>query len=265
MLALFTPRTLTFLRGLKRNNTREWFQAHRDAYERDVRAPLTALVERMAEDLPSFAPDLVAAPRLSIFRIHRDIRFSDDKSPYKTNIAAQFPSRRLPRNEGAGLYVQIAPNESFAGGGIYMPERDQLFAIREHIAENYLRFRALVESPRVQRRFGGLADEGRLTRAPKGFPVDHPAIEYLKHKHYFTMQKFPPVDITSPRFYPMLLAMFKDTAPLVAFLNEALTTRWRANGPALGASLPASPTAAVGKRDVRKNTASTKGSAKKPR
>ena len=105
----FSEQTLRFLRSIKRNNNREWFKARRDEYERHVREPMTTVVERLAVDFPRFAPELVAAPKLSLYRIYRDTRFSDDKKPLKTHAAAVFPWRGLPRHEGAGLYFEVAP------------------------------------------------------------------------------------------------------------------------------------------------------------
>ena len=106
----FTKKTLSFLRTLKRNNDRAWFHAHRDDYETHVRAPMVAIVEQLAEDFRAFAPELVADPKVSLFRPWRDTRFSDDKTPLKTNIAAVFPDRTLGRMNGAGLYFEVAPD-----------------------------------------------------------------------------------------------------------------------------------------------------------
>jgi uncharacterized protein (TIGR02453 family) len=103
--SLFTKNTLAFLRALKRNNDREWFRARKTEYEQHVRAPMVALLARLACDLPAFAPDLVAEPRVSLFRIYRDTRFSADKRPLKTQVAAHLPSRKFAKGEGAGLYV----------------------------------------------------------------------------------------------------------------------------------------------------------------
>ena len=102
----FTPATLSFLRALKRNNDREWFRAQKDRYERDVREPMIRVIERLATDFKSFGPELVAAPKTSLYRIYRDTRFSPDKTPLKTNVAASFPWRGLHRHQGAGLYFE---------------------------------------------------------------------------------------------------------------------------------------------------------------
>jgi len=103
----FTPQTLAFLRALSRNNRREWFQPRKERYEAVVRAPMIAFIERLAGELAEFAPDLVATPRASMYRIYRDTRFSADKTPLKTHVAAVFPHRLLPKHEGAGMYIEV--------------------------------------------------------------------------------------------------------------------------------------------------------------
>src|SRR5262245_47010463 len=117
----FTAKTLSFLRALKRNNDREWFRARKDDYERHVRGPMIDLLGQLAGDLRTFAPELVCDPKVSLFRIYRDTRFSEDKSPLKTHVAAHFPLRGAERGSGAGLYFEIAPQWVWMGGGIYMP------------------------------------------------------------------------------------------------------------------------------------------------
>jgi uncharacterized protein (TIGR02453 family) len=221
MPGFFTPRTLTFLRSLKRNNDREWFKARRDEYEEHVRGPMVALIEQLAEDLREIAPDLAVSPRESIFRIYRDTRFSEDKSPLKTHIAASFPTRSLPKHRGAGLYLQVAIEGAWAGGGIYGPDTSDLLKIREHLAANHRRFRGIVESARFKQRLGTLQGE-RLQRVPRGFASDHPAADYFKYKQLYAGRDFGAAETTSPRFYASLLSVFKDMMPLVAFLNEPL-------------------------------------------
>jgi uncharacterized protein (TIGR02453 family) len=148
-LPRFSAGTLSFLRRLKRNNRREWFNAHREEYERDVRDPMIAVIERLAVDFRSFAPDLVASPKRSLYRIYRDIRFSEDKKPYKTHVAAVFPCRDLPKHEGAGMYFHVAPDGVWVGGGLWAPQTPQLQIIREHVAANHRRLRADRHSPGV--------------------------------------------------------------------------------------------------------------------
>ena len=219
----FTAGTLKFLRALKRNNRREWFNSHRDDYEAHVRAPMTAVVERLAHDFRAFAPELVASPKLSIYRIYRDTRFSENKAPYKTHAAAVFPTRGLAKHEGAGLYFHVSHEDVWIGGGMYAPQPPQLHAVREHIAANIKHLRAIVESPAFRRR---VTLEGeKLTRVPRGFPKDHEAAEYLKFRHFIAGAEFPAALAASPKFYSTVLAVFREVLPLSRFLNAALDSR----------------------------------------
>jgi uncharacterized protein (TIGR02453 family) len=221
---MFTADTLKFLRALKRHNRRDWFLAHRDDYEAHVRAPMIAAIERLAVDLRAFAPDLAADSKRSMYRIYRDVRFSANKAPYKTHVAAVFPSRALPKHEGAGLYFHVSPEEVWIGGGMYAPQPPQLHAVREHIAGNVRRFRSIVEAPSFRRTVGALDGE-RLQRVPLGFPKDHPAADYLRFKQFLAGRELNPEAATSAGFYRTVVNTFRRIAPLIRFLNEPLMLR----------------------------------------
>jgi uncharacterized protein (TIGR02453 family) len=218
----FTPAALTFLRALKRHNDREWFKARRETYETELLAPMIAIIEQLAVDFRRFAPDLVASPRLSLYRIYRDTRFSADKSPLKTHIAAVFPSRGLGKHEGAGLYFHVSPTEVVIAGGMYAPLTPHLVRVREHLAVNLKRFRKIVDAPAFRRACGEVHGE-RLTRVPRGYPANHPAAHYLAFKQLLVGREHPPVLATLPRFYGELVKSFQLMAPFVSFINEALT------------------------------------------
>ena len=217
----FTPKTLSFLRALKRHNDREWFRERKDQYEQHVRAPMVAVIEQLARDLPAFAPELVSDPRRSLYRIYRDTRFSEDKSPLKTHVAAVFPPRDGEKHRSAGLYFEVAPGWVWAGGGLYAPSTADLYRIREHITTHLTQFRAIVEAPAFRRQCGDLKGE-RLMRVPRGFPADHAAAEFLTFKQYLAWREFPADFAVSPRFYRGLLDVFQAAAPLVRYLNVAL-------------------------------------------
>jgi len=216
--------TLKFLRALKRNNRREWFQPRKAQYDAQVRAPMIAIIERLAVDMRDIAPEIVVDPKTAMYRIYRDTRFSENKTPYKTHVAASFPSRGLPKHEGAGLYFHVAPDGVWVGGGMYAPQTAQLQAVREHIAANVKRLRAIVESPGFRRNIGALEGE-RLQRVPRGFPKDHEAAEYLKYRQFLAGLELPPNIASSPTFYATLLTVFRQVAPLARFLNEPLVGR----------------------------------------
>jgi uncharacterized protein (TIGR02453 family) len=220
----FTPDAITFLRALKRHNDREWFRARKTRYDTVLREPMIALIERLAGDFRAFAPELVASPKTSLYRIYRDTRFSGNKAPLKTHIAAVFPCRGLAKHQGAGLYVEIAPGGVWAGGGMYAPDTSQLHTVREHIASNSRRFRSIVESPAFRASVGPLGGE-RLQRVPRGFPKDHEAAEYLKFRQFLAGRDFPSSFASSPQFYRGLLKVFRQVAPLTRFLNEPLVKK----------------------------------------
>jgi uncharacterized protein (TIGR02453 family) len=215
----FTPQSLAFLRALARNNRREWFHERKATYDEVVRAPMVAFVERLAEDLAVFAPDHVALPKVSIFRIYRDTRFSADKTPLKTNIAAHFPHRSLPKNECAGFYIEVAPRHVWFGGGMYLPSPRQLLLVRQHLVAHHRRFARMVAAPAFTKVYGALAGE-TLTRVPRGFPADHPAADWLRHRQFLGGVERPAEFATSEDFYRTVSSAFKALAPIIAFLNE---------------------------------------------
>lgn len=220
----FTPETLAFLRRLARHNDREWFREHRADYEEHVKGPMVALIDALAVDLPRIAPDLTANPKTSLYRIHRDTRFSANKAPYKTHVAAIFPHRALPKHEGAGLYVHVEADRVFIGGGLYRPQPRQLQRLREHLADHGDRLRKLTAAPAFRRNFGEMSGE-RLKRTPRGFPADHPAGDLLRLKQFLAGCERPPEFATGPRFYSSLLRLFGHLAPLIEFLNAPLAAR----------------------------------------
>jgi uncharacterized protein (TIGR02453 family) len=236
MTPSFSAKTVTFLRALKRNNNREWFHAHRDDYDAHVRGPMLAILDQLAGDLPSFAPELVADPKVSMFRQWRDTRFSEDKAPLKTNVAAVFPNRALGRMNGAGLYFEIAPGWVWIGGGMYAPETSQLQSVREHIADHYRQLDAIVTSPGFKQ-LGGLKGE-KMSRVPRGFARDHEAAAYLQQKQFLGYREEDAAFAASPRFYQELVKTMKTLAPLVRFLNEPLVASRAARS---GTALPPQP------------------------
>jgi uncharacterized protein (TIGR02453 family) len=181
---------------------------------------MVELVHQIGEAFPRFAPEVVADPKVSLYRIYRDTRFSPDKSPYKTHAAAVFPVRGVPKNSGPGLYFHIAPDEVLIGGGIYMPDSSVLRAVRARIAASPREFRAIVESQRFRKAFDELEGE-QLKTMPKGFSADHSAAKYLRYKQFLFGKVFPPKLATSSRFLPTILDCFEEGMPLIRFLAAA--------------------------------------------
>ena len=223
----FTPKTLSFLRSLKRNNKREWFHERREQYEMHCRQPMVDIVERLAEDFRSFAPEMLADPKVCLLRPFRDTRFSEDKTPLKTHVGATCPNRALGRMNGAGFYFEVAPAWVWIGGGLWRPDTSQLQLVREHIVDNLDEFDAIVRAPRLKR-LGGLQGD-RLTRVPRGYPKDHPAADYLQYRQFMAFREDPAAFATRKDFYKQLRETLATIAPLVRFLNEPLVDALRSD------------------------------------
>lgn len=217
----FPPEGIAFLRRLKRNNNRPWFQAHRQEYEDLVRFPMRCLVAALRTRMRESAPEFIFDPKRAIFRIHRDTRFSADKTPYKTNIAAAFDLRgKKGAVERPGFYVSVEPGGVYVGGGLYMPASVQLKAIRRSIAGEPESYLAVVQDRKFRRMFGGIAGE-MLVRAPQGFPADHPMIEHLRRKQFYVIRSLPEGACIRPAFVETVAEAFERALPLVRWLVDA--------------------------------------------
>ena len=218
----FPEEGISFLRRLKRNNNRPWFQKHKGEYDELVRFPMQCLIASLADRMASSAPEIVFHPTTSIFRINRDVRFSADKSPYKTNIAASFELKGARDRTGSpGLYVGIEPEGIYVGGGLYMPPAEQLKRIRKSIADDPESFLAVISARRFKREFGGIQGE-RLVNAPLGYPKDHPMIVHLRHKQFFVGKEYDVAGCLHARFLHSIVTVFNDTMPLVRWLVRAV-------------------------------------------
>lgn len=217
----FPPETLKFLRQLKRNNNREWFMANKEIYEEKVKAPMVELVLALGGAVGNLAPELIVEPKQAIYRIYRDIRFSSDKSPYKTHVAAIFAPRGIAKHCGAGFYFHFEPAEVIVAGGVYMPDAGALRAIRQHIAAHWQELRSILGRKDFKKLFAGLEGE-RLARPPLGYPADHPAIELLRHKQFYVSATEDSKLAETPRLFGRLLTLFVSMLPLLRFLNAPL-------------------------------------------
>jgi uncharacterized protein (TIGR02453 family) len=217
----FPPEAMTFLRNLKKHNTREWFQPRKEIYEEKVKGPMLELVTALMQRLADFAPDYVADPNKAIYRVYRDTRFSKEKTPYKTHIAAIFKHRDLEKHSGAGFYFSVAPEEIEVGGGVYMPMPDHLLAIRNYLAENHEGFRRIAAARDVRRLLGVVTGES-LSRVPKGFAADHPAADLLRMKQFLLFRTLESSLATTPKLFRELVSRFQAMAPFLEFLNRPL-------------------------------------------
>ena len=219
---------LTFLRQLRRNNRRDWFESHRATYEAALREPMRALVEAMDVRVAAFAAEIVGDPKRSLFRIHRDVRFSRDKSPYKTHAALWFAHRDAgfgvgrEAHGGAGFYFHVEPGTCYVAGGFWMPPRPALDRIREALAEDPASFARIIDAPALRRTFGPLSTEGMLKRLPRGTAPGHPAERWLRHQS-FTVSTALPESAVFRRDLPALLERrYRTLLPLVRWLNAAI-------------------------------------------
>jgi len=217
----FPAEAVTFYRGLARHNTREWFQARKHIYDEKVKAPMVELVTALNSAMMDFAPDYVTDAPKAIYRIYRDTRFSPDKTPYKTQIAASFARRGMEKHGAAGYYFAISHKGVDVGGGIYLPPPETLLAVRTHIAEQHEEFRKLAASPTVKRLFGAVQGE-QLSRVPKGFCADHPAADLLRFKQFLLFTTLDAAIITTSKLFTELEKRFRALAPFLDFLNAPL-------------------------------------------
>ena len=212
-----------FFAELSANNSRPWFNANKARYYESVVNPISAFIVCMAPRLARISPHYVADPRPhggSMFRIHRDTRFSLDKTPYKTHAGVQFRHARGKDAHAPGFYVHLAPEGLFFGGGIWLPPNPQLARIRDFIVDNARSWSRITNAAAV-RQAGGIQGDA-LQRPPRGYAASHPHIEDLKRKSFYVMVEAPAADALQPGFIDQVTAAFRCAAPLNRFVCEAL-------------------------------------------
>ena len=216
---MFPAQTLTFLRGLARNNDRDWFNARKEIFETQVKAPMIAMIEKVNAELMDFAPDYVTDPKKSFYRIYRDTRFSSDKTPYKTHIAAIFTPRGFDKHSAAGFYFHVTPKNIGIAAGGYMPGPDELRAVRTWLAENHVAFRKAAKGPeKLMSKLQG----STLARTPKGFDPRHPADDLVRMKQWLYWVELDAKLATSPKLLGEIVKRFRVTAPVLKMLNAGL-------------------------------------------
>lgn len=218
----FPPEAFRFFDRLKRNNNRPWFQKHKGEYEELVRFPMECLIATIGPRMADVAPDFEFHPRKSIFRIYRDVRFSNNKSPYKTNIAASFEPRgkRNPTGD-PGLYVGVERGEIFVGGGLYMPSGEQLKSIRRSLADRPEEYLAVIGNPVFRRLLGEVLGD-RLQKAPLGYPKDHEMIVHLRLKQFYVGKVLEDEACLKPRFADTVVQVLTASMPFIRWLQKAL-------------------------------------------
>jgi uncharacterized protein (TIGR02453 family) len=227
----FRPEAIQFLADLAENNDRAWFQPRKAEYERLLKEPLEALIAALAERFAQRGIPLRADPAKSPFRIYRDVRFSKDKSPYKTNLGASFPwvgddadpAGRSHRSEvhSSGGYFHLQPGEIYVGGGIWRPEKGWLQAFRQQVAADPVGLRELADEPRFRSTFGSLGGDGHvLQRVPTGYAPDHPAADLLKLKDVVFGRRLSDADATSPKLPDLIADTYETAMPVMRYLAD---------------------------------------------
>jgi len=219
---MFSRKTIKFLKELEANNNREWFAVNKQRYEDEVRTPAFEYIDAMEKHMAKISPFIVVSSKKvggSLMRVHKDIRFSKDKTPYKTNIGINFRHARGRDVHAPGFYLHIEPSECFIGAGIWRPESNTLKNVRTLMDEYPKEWKKLSSSITSK---GGFAFGGdSLKRPPIGFAKDHPLLEDLKRKDVIAMQNFKVSDVYAKDFEKTTAKLFKAVAPLVKFICEA--------------------------------------------
>jgi uncharacterized protein (TIGR02453 family) len=214
--------TLGFLKDLKKNNNKAWFDGHKKNYE-EARAAFVLSVDAVIKAMATVDPEIAnLTAKECIFRINRDVRFSKDKQPYKNNMSAYF-NRAGKKGTGAGYYMHIEPGQSFAAAGIWMPEGDGLSKIRQEIDYNFDGWKKITGNAVFKKHFSeGLDKTNTLVRPPKGYEEENPAIEFLKLKSFVVRKSFTDEEIMARTFTVHLIKTFKAAKPVIDFINGGL-------------------------------------------
>lgn len=223
----FTPALFDFLRDLRDHNDRDWFKANKARYEQDAKDPVLRFINDFAEPLRTLTDEVRADPRPvggSLFRIYRDVRFSADKSPYKTHIGAQFRHRRGKDVHCPGFYLHLAPDEVFVAAGIWHPDSPTLKAIRGQLDAEPEAWLAVRDDPALAEHFELAGD--RLKRPPKGYSKDHPLLEDLKRKDFVVTTQLSEEIVCSDDFLDRFVDLCRIASPFCAFFARSLDLDW---------------------------------------
>jgi uncharacterized protein (TIGR02453 family) len=217
----FRPEALKFLRGLARNNDREWFQPRKAVFEAELKEPMLAIIRKVTDAMVDFAPNFVRPAEKCLFRIYRDTRFSNNKLPYKTHVAAWWSHSGLEKTSGAGFYFHVSAKEVVIAAGAYMPEKDQLAQIRHWLLDHHAEFRKVLQTAAIRKTFSGF-EGNALTRPPKGFPCEHPGLDLIKCRQWGLATTLPAAEALEPGFAKVLIKHFKLATPVVDALNTPI-------------------------------------------
>lgn len=221
---MIQPSTLKFLKDLKKNNNKPWFDKNRKAYE-EAKADFTAFIQKVIDQHGKSDPTIKSVvAKNCMFRINRDIRFSKDKSPYKTNMGA-YINRGGKKSLFGGYYFHCQPGRCFTGGGLWMPMPPELNKIRQEIDYNFTEFKRIIGSKKFKSVYGDLSRDAEyvLTRVPKGYEPNNPAAEYLKLKSFVALVTLKDSDLVSKDLVKKTATAFDALQPLIEFINESIS------------------------------------------
>jgi len=220
---LITASTLSFLKSLKKNNNKPWFDANKSKYL-EVRNNFEEFVALLLQKMALFDEDLKELEyKNCLFRINRDVRFSKDKTPYKINFSASF-NKGGKKSIYAGYYLHVQPGgNSFIGGGLWRPEPEQLKKVRQEIDYCFPEFKKIIEVPAFKKNYGGLEKDQNqmLINIPKGYEKENPAADFLKMKSFVATKNIADVDLTNPKFMNQIVDSYKTLKPLLNFINRS--------------------------------------------
>jgi uncharacterized protein (TIGR02453 family) len=219
-LTCLPPSALEYLRELREHNTREWFNANKPRYQAEL-AQVVAFAENLLARMSQHDELEPMTAKQSLFRIYRDVRFSKDKSPYKTHFSGQM--KRATKWRRGGYYFHFEPGGSFAGGGFWAPNSADLKRIREELAADAQPLRELIATPEFRETFDQLEGE-QLKTAPQGYSADHPNIDLLRYKQFLLTRAFTDQEVTAPGFLDQLVESFRRMIPFFDYMSEVLTT-----------------------------------------
>jgi len=220
MSVTISKSTLQFLKDLAKNNNRPWFTENKDRYVA-AHENMIEFAEALIDEMSHHDNLVPMTGKKSLFRIYRDVRFSKDKSPYKSNFAGGL--KRATKWLRGGYYYHIEPGESFVGGGFWAPNPADLKRVRDEIAADDKPLRKIIADPTFVKTFGTLKGDAVKT-APKGFAKDHPAIDLLRHKQFLVSHSFTEKEVTSPDFLKKLSQSFQNMRPFFDYMSDVLTT-----------------------------------------
>jgi len=217
------PSTLKFLKDLKKNNNKPWFDAHRKEYEaakKDFEQMIQAVIDRHGKTDKTISH---LKAKDCLFRINRDIRFSKDKTPYKTNMGA-YINRGGKKSLYGGYYFHCEPGQSFVGGGLWMPMPNELNKVRQEIDYNLAEFKKIIGSKKFKSVYNDVSRDAEytLSRVPKGYEADNPAAEYLKLKSFVAIAKVSDADLNSKEIVKKITTAFEALQPMLAFINHSI-------------------------------------------